>query len=145
MTDSSGTDLSSTDPTFTPTVHYVDPKTAVAWLERAFGFSTTLAIDGPGGNQMMSHYEMAVAGRGRLMVGGEWTHSIRSPSSIDGVNTQTVYVLLPGDLDAHCERARAAGADIVAEPKDEDYGDRVYRATDLEEHLWTFAVHLDFA
>ena len=145
MTDISSTDPSGTDPTFTPTVHYSDPAAAVAWLERAFGFQTTLAIDGPGGNQTMSHYEMAVGGRGRLMVGGEWTHTIRSPESLEGVNTQTVYVLLPGDLDAHCERARAAGADIVAEPKDEAYGDRVYRATDPEDHLWTFAVHLAIA
>ena len=145
MTDISSADQSGTDPTFTPTVHYRDPKAAVAWLERAFGFQTTLALDGPGGNQTMSHYELAIGGRGRLMVGGEWTATVRSPASVEGVNTQTIYVLLQDDLDAHCERARVAGADIIAEPSDEDYGDRVYRATDPEGHLWTFAIHLDAA
>jgi uncharacterized glyoxalase superfamily protein PhnB len=133
------------DPTFTPTVHYVDPKSAVAWLERAFAFTTTLALDGPGGDQTMSHYELAVGTSGRLMVGGEWTDTVRSPASVGGVNTQTIYVLLRGDVDAHCERAMAAGAEIVAEPQDEDYGDRVYRARDLEGHLWTFAARADAA
>ncbi|MFC0678521.1 VOC family protein [Lysobacter korlensis] len=136
------TDTSSTDPTFTPAVHYQEPKAAVAWLERAFGFEITEAIDGPGGNQTMSHYELGVGGRGRVMAGGEWNATVRSPASVEGVNTQTVHVLLTEDLDAHCERARAAGAVIVAEPTDEPYGDRVYRAADPEGHLWTFAMHL---
>ncbi len=136
------TDTSSTDPTFTPAVYYQDPKAAVAWLERAFGFGTTAAIEGPGGNLTMSHYELALEGRGRIMVGGEWTATVRSPDSVEGINTQTVQVLLTHDLDAHCERARAAGAIIVAEPQDEPYGDRVYRVADPEGHVWTFAMHL---
>jgi uncharacterized glyoxalase superfamily protein PhnB len=41
-------------------------------------------------------------------------------------------------LDAHCERARAAGAVIVREPEDQFYGDRVYSAMDPQGHVWTF-------
>ena len=44
------------------------------------------------------------------------------------------------ELDAHCERARAAGAAIAAEPSDQFYGDRTYSAVDLEGHRWTFSV-----
>jgi uncharacterized glyoxalase superfamily protein PhnB len=48
-------------------------------------------------------------------------------------------VQLPDGLDEHCARARAAGAIIAAEPEDQFYGDRTYRAIDLEGHRWTFA------
>jgi hypothetical protein len=30
----------------------------------------------------------------------------------------------------------------VAEPEDQFYGDRTYRAIDLEGHMWTFFVHV---
>ncbi len=35
-----------------------------------------------------------------------------------------------------------AGAQIVVEPADQFYGDRVYRCVDLEGHHWTFAMHV---
>ena len=130
------------DTTFTPALTYRDPAAAVAWLERAFGFEVTMAIVAPDGDPTMCHYELACEGRGRVMVGGEWNESTRSPASLGGVGTQGVHVSLPGGLDEHCARARAAGAVIVAEPSDQFYGDRTYRAADLEGHVWTFAVHV---
>jgi uncharacterized glyoxalase superfamily protein PhnB len=128
-------------PTFTSSVHYKDPKAALAWLERAFGFEVTMAIDGPPEAPDMCHYEMSVGGSGRIMIGGQWAEWVKSPKSLGGANTQVVHVMLEGDLDAHCERARAAGASIAAEPEEQFYGDRTYRAADLEGHRWTFAVH----
>ncbi len=127
------------DPTFSPAVFYRDPRTAVAWLERAFGFEIVIAIDS--GDPATSHYELSFRG-GRLMVGGEWKDSVRSPASVEHVNTQHVHVRLEQDLDGHCERARAAGAVIAAEPRDEFYGDRTYRAVDPEGHEWTFFQHV---
>ena len=127
---------------FTSSVHYRDPKGALVWLERAFGFEVTMAIDGPPEAPEMCHYEMSCAGRGRIMVGAEWTESVRSPASIEGVNTQRVHVQLPGGVNEHFERARAAGALIEAEPEDQFYGDRTYRAVDPEGHCWTFSAHV---
>ncbi|MDH4143799.1 MAG: VOC family protein [Acidimicrobiia bacterium] len=129
-------------PVFTSAVHYRDPKAALAWLENAFGFEITMAIDGPEDQPEMCHYEMSSAGVGRVMIGGEWADWARSPASGTGANTQTLHVQLAGDVDAHCERARAAGARIVAEPEDQFYGDRTYRAMDPEGHLWSFACHV---
>ena len=123
---------------FTPSVHYRNPKAALAWLEQAFGFEVTMAIDGPPEAPNMCHYEMSCAGHGRIMIGGEWAEWVRSPASVGAVNTQSVHVQLPGGLDQHCERARAAGAVIAAEPEDQFYGDRTYRAVDPEGHVWTF-------
>jgi uncharacterized glyoxalase superfamily protein PhnB len=126
--------------TFTSAVHYRDPKAALDWLERAFGFELTMAIDGPPEAPHMCHYEMSHEGRGRIMVGAEWDDWVRSPASIHGANTQTVHVQLERGLDEHCEHARRSGATIAAEPSDQFYGDRTYRAIDLEGHRWTFSM-----
>jgi uncharacterized glyoxalase superfamily protein PhnB len=131
------------EPTFTSAVVYRQPKAATAWLERVFGFELTMAIDGPPEAPEMCHYEMSThEGRGRIMVGAEWIDWARSPASVGGVNTQLVHVMLESDLDAHCERARAAGAEITAEPEDQFYGDRTYRVVDLEGHHWTFSTKI---
>src|SRR5580765_444727 len=102
------------DHVFTSSVTYRDPKAALAWLERAFGFEVTMAIEGPPGAPEMCHYEMSSAGRGRIMVGAEWSAAVRSPASVGGANTQSVHVDLPDAVDEHCARARAAGATIAA-------------------------------
>lgn len=127
--------------TFAAAVIYRDAPAALEWLERAFGFETTMAIAPPPGQPTMGHYEMDCGG-GRIMVGSEWTESARSPASVGGVNTQYLHIQLDGGLDAHCERARAAGATIVQEPEDQFYGDRTYRAADLDGHEWVFAMHV---
>jgi uncharacterized glyoxalase superfamily protein PhnB len=129
-------------PTFTSELHYQDPKAALAWLERAFGFEITMAIEGPPEAPKMCHYEMSVGGRGRVTIGSEWNEGVKSPKSVGGANTQGVHVMLERDLDAHCARARAAGGQIIAEPEEQFYGDRTYRVADLEGHRWTFAVHV---
>ena len=98
-----------------------------------------MAIDGPPESPEMCHYEMSCQGRGRIMIGAEWDDWVSSPAGVGGKNTQTVHVQLPDGLDEHCERARAAGATIAAEPEDQFYGDRTYRAIDPEGHRWTFA------
>ncbi|MGH9190153.1 MAG: VOC family protein [Acidimicrobiales bacterium] len=130
------------EPVFVVGAYYRDPKAAVAWLEQAFGFETTMAIDGPHDDPTMCHYEMSYQGRGRIMVGGEWAEWARSPASLGGANTQSMHVELPSDISAHCERARGAGAVIAAEPEDQFYGDRTYRAVDPEGHVWTFSMHV---
>jgi uncharacterized glyoxalase superfamily protein PhnB len=43
------------------------------------------------------------------------------------------------DVDAHHERVRAAGADVLYEPRDEDYGQREFGVRDPEGHLWWIA------
>jgi len=50
-----------------------------------------------------------------------------------------------GDVDSHHERVRAAGADILYEPRDQDYGQREYGVRDPEGHLWWIATPLHSA
>jgi uncharacterized glyoxalase superfamily protein PhnB len=42
------------------------------------------------------------------------------------------------EVQAHCARARAAGATVLDEPTDHIYGERQYSAEDLAGHHWTF-------
>jgi len=122
-------------------VCYVDPKRALVWLEDAFGFEPLMVIVDADGN--VAHSEMSF-GNSIVMVGNEWSDFHKSPQSIGGENTQTVHVQLErgADIDAHCARAKKAGAVILQEPDTQFYGDRTYRARDPEGHIWTFGVTL---
>ena len=122
-------------PTLSSALSYQDPKAAFRWLEEAFGFEPSMVIFDDAG--ALIHSEMRY-GDGLIMVGSEWSAMRKSPKSIGGYTTQSVHIQLESDLDAHCERARKAGARIEQEPEDQFYGDRTYRALDLEDHVWTF-------
>jgi uncharacterized glyoxalase superfamily protein PhnB len=122
---------------FESTVYYREPKRALVWLAGAFGFEPTLLIEGSGDDERQMHAEMKFGGS-QISVGGEYSDRSRSPISVGGVNTQSLQVRLESDIDSHCERARAAGAVIIQEPKDEFWGDRRYRAVDIEGHVWSF-------
>lgn len=120
---------------FQPSVNYLDDQAALEWLEKAFGFETSLVVTDDTGK--IVHAEMTFGGAA-IMVAREWSDITRSPRSVGGKNTQQVHVQLEADIDAHCARAKAAGATIVQEPSDQFYGDRTYRCLDPEGHLWTF-------
>jgi uncharacterized glyoxalase superfamily protein PhnB/uncharacterized protein YndB with AHSA1/START domain len=123
-------------PTLGSGVFYKDPWAALDWLGKAFGFERSMVICDKDGH--LAHAEMRF-GDGYIMLGSEWADFIASPVSVGGKNTQSIHVQLPGEIDAHCEHARAAGAVILQEPSDQFYGDRTYRARDPEGHVWTFA------
>ncbi|MEZ5937844.1 MAG: VOC family protein [Hyphomonadaceae bacterium] len=123
-------------PSLSPCPCYIDPRAAFDWLQAAFGFELEMLLEDADGN--IAHAELRY-GDGVVMVGSKWTDTHRSPADIDGANTQTIHMHLEEDIDAHCERARAAGATIFAEPENQFYGDRTYRARDPEGHIWTFS------
>lgn len=123
-------------PPFIPSLSYKDPRAALDWLERAFGFEMSGVFTDSEGK--IAHAEMMHDG-GVVMIGAEWEGWTKSPASVGGVNTQRTHVRINRDIDGHCERARAAGAEIVMGPGDAFYGDRTYVALDLEGHRWTFS------
>jgi len=121
---------------------YKDPKAAFRWLEDAFGFEPSFVILDEAGD--LAHSEMSFGGA-VIMVGSEWSENHRSPANTGGKNTQSVHIQLdPGeDVDAHCARARAAGAEIIQDPETQFYGDRTYRAKYPEGHIWTVGVTVE--
>ena len=122
--------------TLIPSIVYRDRPAAIAWLQRAFGFETTMLLETQEGE--IAHCEMRL-GEGSIMVASEWSDDHRSPASLDGKNTQALHIHIEEDVDAHCERARQAGAEVFAPPETQFYGDRSYRCRDPEGHIWTVA------
>jgi uncharacterized glyoxalase superfamily protein PhnB len=121
-------------------VSYRDPKAAIAFLEKAFGFELTFLIEDAEGN--LAHSQMSYAGA-TIMIGNEWSDNHASPASLGGKTTQTVHIYIPGDVDAHCARATAAGAEILMEPANQFYGSRTYRCRDPELHIWTVSADVE--
>ena len=128
---------SATPANIYPCLFYDDAPAAIAWLERAFGFTRRLVVPGPEGS--VRHAELSF-GPGVIMVASSRPESkLVSPRSLAGVH-QSLAVQVD-DPDAHCERARAAGAEITQEPTDTDYGARGYTAVDLEGNHWYFGTY----
>ncbi len=121
-------------PPICPLLFYRDPRAALDFLERAFGFETRMVVETEAG---VLHSESVFEGHVVIVVGPP-SHTAVSPLDIDGRQTGHVHVNLQGGLDALCERARAAGASIQREPADQPYGDRVFTCLDLEGHSWSF-------
>lgn len=118
---------------------YDDAPAAIEWLAKAFGFVKGEVIDGPNGT--IAHAEMNY-GAGTIMPKSpmaETEFGMKSPKTLGGT-TQCLYVTVE-DPDAHCERARAAGAEILMEPRDMEYGPRNYVARDIEGHIWSFGTY----
>jgi uncharacterized glyoxalase superfamily protein PhnB len=120
--------------TITPYLLYKSCEEALDWLSRAFGFDEVLRYTGEQG--YVNHAEMSVGGGESIMIGNPG-EGYRNPKEL-GQETVGLYVIVD-DVDAHFERARAAGAVIKQEPEDEEYGHRRYTALDPDGHHWFFA------
>ncbi|MDP8910650.1 MAG: VOC family protein [Actinomycetota bacterium] len=118
----------------TPYLLYEDCESALDFLARAFGFEEQLRSIAPDGTRVW-HAEMRL-GDGAIMMGDPGDH-YRNPKRL-GQETVGIYVEVD-DVDAHFERARSAGAEILEEPADKEYGHRRYTARDPEGHHWFFA------
>jgi PhnB protein len=117
----------------TPYLNYEDSGAMMEWLARAFAMTERHSVRGPDGS--VTHAEMELEG-GIVMMGSPGG-GFRNPANLGQV-TSSLYVYI-NDVDAHCARAREAGAEILEEPADQPYGDRRYGVRDPEGHHWYFA------
>jgi uncharacterized glyoxalase superfamily protein PhnB len=120
--------------TITPYLLYEDVEAALEFLHRAFGFEEVLRYTGAQG--YVSHAEMRL-GHDVIYL-GDPGDGYRNPAAL-GAATVLIGVGGVDDVDALCERARAAGAMITEEPADQDYGERRFAASDREGHQWHFS------
>jgi uncharacterized glyoxalase superfamily protein PhnB len=116
-------------PSIVPYFSYVDAKAAMRFLADAFGFEAIQSFDGEDGQ--LFHGEMRHAD-GVIMLG--------SVDERPATGSPGVYLVV-ADVDAHHQRARAAGAEIVYPPEDTEFGTRRYRARDPEGHEWSFGTY----
>lgn len=128
-----------------PALRYQDAAAAVEWLCQAFGFEKQLVI--PGADGSIAHAQLAF-GNGMIMLGSvaEGTpHSelIRQPGT-DGAETQTPCLIVT-DCDAVYRTAKAAGAAIIMDIADMEYGGRAFTCRDPEGHIWNIGSYNPWA
>ena len=117
--------MAAESPNIYPFMRFEDASAALDWLSRAFGFKELAVYRNDEG--VIHHAEISF-GPGIVMFGeGE-------------PGDHGVYVAVD-DADAHYERAKAAGAEIVRELEDTPYGSREYTARDPEGHVWSFGTY----
>jgi uncharacterized glyoxalase superfamily protein PhnB len=130
----------ATRTTIMPCLRYRNAPAAIEWLCGAFGFEKQVIY--PNEDGTIAHAQLTF-GNGMIMLGllpekeTAWGELIKQPDEIGGVETQSPYLIV-ADPDVLYARAKAAGARIIVEIKDEDYGGRGFSCCDLEGHLWNF-------
>jgi uncharacterized glyoxalase superfamily protein PhnB len=115
-----------------PSLRYRDPKAALEWLERAFGFEKVAAYEDGDGTIM--HAEMRW-GDGMIMFGAE-----RDDAYAGRIGHGWSYVTCD-DPDALFERATQAGAEVLRPLTDQDYGSRDFTVRDPEGNVWSFGTY----
>ena len=126
--------------TVVPTLRYRDAHRMIGWLCEVFGFARHAVYeDGQGG---IAHAQLTL-GSGMIMLGSarddEFGRLQATPTALGGT-TQSPYLVV-SDADEVYRRAKAAGAEIVIEIKDEDYGGRGFSCRDPEGHLWNIGTY----
>ena len=128
-----------------PTMKYKNARKAIDWLCMAFGFEKRLIVDGE--NNTIVHAQLTY-GNSMIMLSSEneneYGKLVKTPESLNGNNTQAPYIIVY-KIDEHYEKAVAAGAKIVIEIKDEEYGGRGYTCRDAEEYIWNFGSYNPWA
>ncbi len=122
-----------------PYLHYHDPSAALEFLSKAFGFTVRFAHRDESG--LVRHAQVGVGDTSFMLGPARPEFRSAAASALPGLHASVwCYV---DDVDAHCARARAAGAVILREPTDQPYGVREYDALDCERQEWYFCQLLD--
>jgi uncharacterized glyoxalase superfamily protein PhnB len=132
-----------------PFIGYEDAAAAIGWLERAFGFRE---------DRRARYEEHGVITHAELEIGGARVYvstpsgyvsprRLRETSELARAAYDNPWVIdghfVEVDaVDAHCERARKAGATILRELAEPGIGFRIYSAEDPEGHRWMFGERL---
>ena len=116
--------LSIPTSTVIPVLLYPNVPAAAAWLCRAFGFEERLRIG--------THRIQLTVGSGAVVVA-------EAPPGATAFGSGHSIMVRVRDADAHCARAKAAGAKVLAEPVTHVYGERQYSVGDLVGRVWVFS------
>jgi uncharacterized glyoxalase superfamily protein PhnB len=135
----------STRCTVVPCMVYRDAAKAIDWLCDTFGFEKQAVY--PDQQGLIMHAQLTF-GNGMIMLGSKMPAErdtpfgklIKQPDEIGGCETQSAYIVV-ADADIIYQRAKAAGAEILIDIKNEDYGGRGFTCRDLEGHIWNIGTY----
>ena len=124
--------------TIIPCLRYHDVHAAIEWLCKAFGFTKNTVYENEWGG--VDHAQLTY-GDGMIMLGEvrdtEVGRHVVQPDQIGDRETQCPYVIVV-NCKSHYQQAKDAGAVIVDEYAEKDYGGAGYSCRDPEGHLWNF-------
>jgi uncharacterized glyoxalase superfamily protein PhnB len=127
--------------TISISLRYADAPKIYDWLIDAFGFERVAAHYSQDGRTLL-HGELRL-GDSYVMLGSAEDNAfgklVSRPAELGGT-TASPYIATD-DIDARCERARRAGAEIIMEPTDQPYGSRDFICRDPEGHVWCFGTY----
>jgi uncharacterized glyoxalase superfamily protein PhnB len=127
--------------TVIPALRYRNAPAAIDWLCSVIGFERHAVYEGPDGT--IGHAQLALNG-GMIMLGSakddEHGPRFKSPDELDGMETQSAYIVV-GDVDAVHARAVSAGAPIIRPLQDTPYGSREFALRDPEGHSWSIGTY----
>jgi uncharacterized glyoxalase superfamily protein PhnB len=123
--------------TIIPGLRYRNALPMIEWLVKAFGFEKQAIYDGPNG--VVMHAQLSF-GNGMIMIGSvdngtPSSHLLKQPDEVGGAETQTPYLVV-SDIDTIYGRAKAAGATMVIDLEEKDYGGKAFSCRDPEGHVW---------
>ena len=120
--------------TIFPILRYNDARGAIQGLCAAFGFVQLVSV--PESGEYVRHAHLKL-GTNLILLGSIGPDDGRVSPQALGAARQSLCAY-GEDPEAHFERARAAGAQILAPPSNSDFGSRGYHVRNLEGHPWTF-------
>lgn len=123
--------------TVIPGLRYRNAMAMIEWLCRAFGFEKQAVYAGPG--DVVMHAQLTF-GNGMIMIGSVNNQTaasklLKQPDEIGGAETQTPYLVV-SDIDAIYASAKSAGAKMVMDLEEKEYGGKAFTCTDPEGHVW---------
>lgn len=118
--------------TILPHIVYPDVSQAIAWLCKTFDFTLHYHYgDPPDGAQLH-------LGNAWIMV--NHAREVRDTPARLGAYAQSLTVFVD-DVESHYQRTKSAGAKIVEEPHETEYGELQYGVEDFAGHHWLFSRH----
>ena len=124
-----------------PSLSYKKAREAIKWLCEAFDFKEDTVYETEDGE--VAHAQLTYKGNmimlGSSDSGSEFSRLVKHPTEIGGFVTQSSYIIIDdNEIEAHYEKAKSTGAEILLELKSEDYGGKNYTCKDPEGHIWNF-------
>ncbi len=124
--------------TVIPAMRYRDALVAIDWLCRALGFERRAVYVGEDGKTVI-HAELTF-GNGMVMIGSvtngtPYSDLVRQPKDV-GAETQSPYLIV-ADVKATYASAKAAGAEMVFDLEEKDYGGSGFTCLDPEGNVWS--------
>lgn len=124
--------------TIIPGLRYRDAVKMIAWLEQAFGFHKQAVY--MAGDDKVAHAQLTF-GNGMIMLGSidngsPMSKYMAQPDEIGDRETQSTYLIV-SDCDAFYATAKAAGAEMILDLEEKDYGGKGFTCRDPEGHIWS--------